>query len=344
VFENILLIAGFILSFLMAITLGGNDAAEPTDSAVGAGVISIKKAVLLFAIFAAIGALTQGYMVMKTIGKGIVPEISIAGAFASVAASVLWVNFIASRMGIDVSVTHSITGAVFGYGLVAYGWNMLNRGVIYLVILSWVSSPFASLFSAYILYKIVIFLINWFKIDTYSERFEKILSYSLVGSLAFSAYAFGTNDIANATGVYVTIAEKLGHMPDYNAMLILAAFGSIGIAIGGLFIGPRVITTMAYKITRLDVISGFSAELSNALVVYLFSTLPYIYIGFGLPISTSLASAGSLIGVGLSAGGKENVDKETAIKLASFWVLTVPATMLISAGIYLFLHIYLGAA
>ena len=336
------MVGGFILSFLMAITLGGNDAAEPTDSAVGAGVISIKKAVLLFAIFAAVGALTQGYMVMKTIGKGIVPEISIAGAFASVAASVLWVNFIASRMGIDVSVTHSITGAVFGYGLAAYGWNMINRGVIYLVILSWVSSPFASLFLAYTFYKILMLIVKCFKINIYSEKFEKALSYFLIGSLAFSAYAFGTNDIANATGVYVTIAQKLGHMPDYNAMLILAAFGSIGIAIGGLFIGPRVITTMAYKITRLDVISGFAAELSNALVVYLFSTIPYIYIGFGLPISTSLASAGSLIGVGLSAGGKENVDRETVIKLASFWVLTVPATMLLSAGIYLALHIYLG--
>lgn len=341
-FENILLIAGFILSFLMAITLGGNDAAEPTDSAVGAGVITIKKAVLLFAIFAAIGAMTQGFMVMKTIGKGIVPEISIAGAFAAVTASVLWVNFIASKMGIDVSVTHSITGAVFGYGLVAYGWDMVNRSVIYLVILSWISSPFASLILAFSIYKLIFFLIKRFKINIYSDKFEKLLSYFLIGSLAFSAYAFGTNDIANATGVYVTIAEKLGNLPDYNAMLILAAFGSIGIAIGGLLIGPRVITTMAYKITRLDIISGFAAEISNALVVYLFSTIPYLYIGFGLPISTSLASAGSLIGVGLSAGGKENVDKETIFKLASFWVLTVPATMLLSAGIYLVIHMYLG--
>jgi len=342
VFEDLILIAGFALSFLMAITLGGNDAAEPTDSAVGAGVISIKKAVILFAIFAAVGALTQGFMVMKTIGKGIVPEISIAGAFASVAAAVIWVNFIASKMGIDVSVTHSITGAVFGYGFAAYGWNMINHYMIYMVILSWVSSPFASLFLAYILYKLLICIINYFKIDVFKGSFEKILSYLLIFSLAFSAYAFGTNDIANATGVYVTIAQKLGHLPDYNAMLILAAFGSIGIAIGGLFIGPRVISTMAYKITRLDVLMGFAAEISNALVVYLFTTLPYLYIGFGLPISTSLASGGSLIGVGIAAGGTENVDKETVFKLASFWVLTVPVTMALSAGIYLLLKYYLG--
>jgi len=341
-FENIILVTGFILSFLMAITLGGNDAAEPTDAAVGAGVISIKKAVIFFAVFAAIGAMTQGFMVMKTIGKGIVPEISIAGAFASVAAAVIWVNFIASKMGLDVSVTHSIIGAVLGYGLVSQGMEMINQKVLYMVILSWVSSPFAALFLAYILYKLIVFLIKTLKIDVYNERFEKFLSYSLIFALAFSAYAFGTNDIANATGVYVTIAQKLGQMPDYNAMLVLAAFGSIGIAIGGYFIGPKVISTMAFKITRLDLLTGLAAELSNALVVYLFTTLPYIFIGFGLPISTSLATAGSLIGVGIAAGGKENVDKDTALRLASFWVLTVPVTMILSAGIYLVLYYYLG--
>ena len=326
----------------MAITLGGNDAAEPTDSAVGAGVVSIKKAVTLFATFATIGALTQGFMVMKTIGRGIVPEISVAGALASVLAAVLWVNFIASRLGIDVSVTHSITGAVVGYGVAAYGWNMVNSGIFVMIILSWLSSPLVSLILAYAFYKSMVFLIKTFDIDVFSKYFEKSLSYFLIGSLAFSAYAFGTNDIANATGVYVTIAEKLGHLPDYNAMLILAAFGSVGVAIGGLAIGPRVISTMAYKITRLDVLTGFASELSNALVVYLFTTIPYMLIGFGLPISTSLASGGSLIGVGLAAGGKENIDKETTLMLVSFWILTVPVSMMLSAGIYLSIKYFLG--
>ena len=340
--DIIILIVGLILSFLMEVSLGGNDAAEPTDAAVGAGVISIKKAVILFAIFTAVGALTQGFMVMKTIGKGIVPEISIAGAFASVTAAVIWVNLVASKLGIDVSVTHSITGAVFGYGLVAYGFSMVNSNIMYLIILSWVSSPFASIFLAYILYKVILALIRSFDINVFDERVERALSYLLIFSLIFSAFAFGTNDIANATGVYVTIAEKLGRMPDYNAMLILAAFGSLGVAIGGYFIGPRVISTMAYKITRLDILTALAAEMSNALVVYLFTTIPYMTIGFGLPISTSLASAGSLIGVGLAAGGRSNVDKKIVTTLASFWVLTVPVTMIISGGIYYILHVLLG--
>ncbi len=342
--EQVILGAGVVLSFLMAVTLGGNDAAEPTDCAVGAGVISIKRAVLLFAVFTAVGALTQGFMVMKTVGKGIVPEISIAGAFASVAAAVFWVNLIASKMGIDVSVTHSIVGAVFGYGLVAYGFEGLNSQILYLVILSWISSPFTALVLAFLFYRLAIYIIRRFDIDPYDERVENILSKLLIFALIFSAYSFGVNDIANATGVYVTVAAKLGQVPDYNAMIILAALGSVGIAIGGYFIGPKVIETMAFKVTRLDLIKGISAEMSNALVVYLFSTIPYIFIGFGLPISTSLATAGSLIGVGLSAGGLSGIDKSTVFRLAFFWVLTVFVTMALSASIYIVIRDYLGVA
>jgi len=339
--ESALLILGLVMSFVMAVSLGGNDAAEPTDCAVGAGVISIRKAVILFAIFTAVGALTQGFMVMKTVGRGIVPEISIAGAFTCVTAAALWVLLIASRIGIDISVTHSIIGAVVGYGLLSYGWNNINHYILFMTILSWITSPLTSIILAYVFYRIIVYIIERMNIDVYSPKFEKTLSAFLIGSLAFSAYSFGMNDIANATGVYVTIASKLGRMPDYNAMLALAAFGSVGIAVGGLTIGPKVISTMAFKVTRLNVISGFAAELSNALVVYLFTTIPYHLIGFGLPISTSLASAGSLIGVGIASGGRKSINKEIAFRLASFWVLTVPATMAISAVIYFLLKVLL---
>lgn len=336
--ETILLSAGLFMSFMMAISLGANDAATPTDCPVGAGVISIRNAVLLFALFAAVGALAQGYMVMKTVGRGIVPEISIAGAFASVTAAVIWVLSI-SRMGYDISVTHSIIGAVLGYGIISYGIEKLNVHVLIMTIASWVVSPLAGIFLSYLIYKLIIFLIRYLNIDVYSEKFEKILSYLLIGSLAFSAYAFGTNDIANATGVYVTIAAKLGHLPDYNAMLALAAFGSIGLIIGGLTIGPRVITTLAFRVTRLNVISGFAAELSNALVVYLFTTIPYILFGFGLPISTSLASDSSIIGVGLASGGRKNINIAIVTRLISIWVLTVPATSTISMTVYSIIRI-----
>jgi PiT family inorganic phosphate transporter len=116
-------------------------------------------------------------------------------------------------------------------------------------------------------------------------------------------------------------------------MFVLAAFGSVGIALGGLTWGYRVIETIAYKIVRLDIVSGLAAELANALVVYLFVTLPYIFLGFGLPISTSIASVGAIIGAGF-AKDREAVNKSTIVHLLLTWALTMPCTAATSMILY----------
>lgn len=102
--QLILLIIGLILAFVMAINLGGNDAANPTSAAVGAGVLSIKRALLFFALFTIAGAGLQGFMVMKTIGKGIIPSIDVAGAVAIVLAASIWI-FSATMKGMAISTT-----------------------------------------------------------------------------------------------------------------------------------------------------------------------------------------------------------------------------------------------
>ena len=80
-------------------------------------------------------------------------------------------------------------------------------------------------------------------------------------------------------------------------------------------------------------VSGFVAELANALVVYLFVTLPYIFFDFGLPISTSIASVGAIIGVGLGKDPKA-VNKSIIARLVLTWGLTVPSTAVMSMILY----------
>lgn len=332
--EIILLVIGLILSFMLAIALGANDAATPTDCAVGAGVIEIRKAILLFATFTLIGAILQGFMVMKTIGKGIVREIDILGAISISIATSLWV-MLCSRMGLDVSVTHSTIGSVTGYGLITYGLLGLNYDVLRNVVISWVTSPIFSILLSYTLYKTIKrILMN----RRWTHKVERVISSALIFSLCFSAYSFGANDVGNATGAYVTIAMKIGKMPDYNTMLFLSSLGAIGIAVGGFILGKRVIETVAFRITKIDIIMGLSAELTNAMIVYTFTTVPYILFGFGMPISTSIASNSAIIGVGLAKSYK-SVNYKTVIKLASAWVLTLPATATLAATIYTILKI-----
>lgn len=328
---------GFILTFLMAIALGGNDAATPCDTSVGARVLTIRKAVILFAIFTAVGALTQGYMVMKTIGKGVVPAIDLLGVLVTVTSAFIWI-MICNYFGLEISVTHSIIGSVLGYGLAAYGMMRVNWDLVQKVIVSWISSPILSILFAFAIYKLVIRIING-----RNSIATKVMPTLLVLALCYSAFAFGTNDIANATGVYVTVSEIIfGGLPEQNVMFLLAAFGSIGIAVGGLLLGSKVIGTVAFKITRLDPVSGFAAELSNAFVVHMFTTIPYLLFGYGMPISTSIAGVGAVIGVGLAMYKTAGVNKKTVARLMSAWVGTLIITATISYTLYTLLFPIIG--
>lgn len=328
--QLILLLIGLILAFLMAMNIGGNDAANPTSPAVGAGVLTIRKALLLFATFTVLGAGLQGFMVMKTIGRGIVPEIDVLGAISIIIAANIWI-FIATLKGMAISTTHAIISGVIGYGILRYTIYGINASVLGTIVTSWIVSPLCSLVLAFFVYRWLIAYLGRYGGDP--QKMERYLKLILIGSLCFCAYSFGSNDVANATGVYITIASKLGSIPDFATMFYLAIFGGVGIVAGGFLIGPKVISTLAYRVTRFDLNSGLSASLSNALVVYLFTTIPYLIFGYGLPISTSYAAVGSIIGAGL-ARNASGVSRAVTAKLVSFWMITIPASAVLTMGVY----------
>lgn len=320
--EELFLIIGLVLSFVTAINIGGNDAANPTSAAVGSGIISLRGALFLFAIFTIFGALLQGHMVMKTIGKGIVCEVDVIGAFLIVLSANIWI-FFATMRGMAISTTHSIISAVIGYGLFKYGLHGINLNVVFTILMSWVASPLCS-------FLLSVLFLNFFNMIMKLKRgdfVEKIFRAMTVFSLAFSAYSFGANDVANASGVYVTIASRLGNMPDVSAMFMLALYSSIGIVLGGLIFGPRVIKTLAFRITRLNLTSALAAGLANASVVYLFTVVPYMLFGYGMPISTSYAAVGAMLGAGAAS---KSINKLITLKLFLHWIFTVPFNILLT--------------
>ncbi len=330
--QTLLYVIGLALTIPIAWSLGANDAANPTDCAVGSGAISLRKALILFSVFATVGALLQGYMVMKTIDRGIVPQIDVIGALTVVVSVCLWL-FLCTWKGMPVSTTHTTVGAVMGYGVAAYGLEKLNLHVLTNVFIGFASSPILALILAIGLFHLIERLLA--RISRNVRLLEKIISGLLIASLIFSAYSFGANDVANVTGVYVTITSRMGGLPDRETMFLLALLGSGGIALGGFTWGYRVIETAGRKITRLNLSTGLAAELSNALTVYLFTTIPFMLFGWGLPVSTTHSSVGSIIGVGVARGLK-TVDKGTVSKIVAAWVLTLPCSFLISLAMFKF--------
>lgn len=328
--QLILLIIGLILAFITAINIGGNDAANPTSAPVGAGVLTIRRALILFALFTILGASLQGFMIMKTIGSGIVPSIDVVGAISVIIGANIWIIF-ATMRGMAISTGHAIVSAVIGYGIIAYGIGGLNLDVLGNIGLSWIASPFIALAVAFLFFKLIRRIAINYKGDPI--RFEKTLKALLIISLCFAAYSFGANDVSHATGVYFKIAGQAANISDSMSMLLLAIYGAIGLVIGGLTIGKKVIATLAFKVTRLDIPTALAASLSNAVVVYLFATLPYLLMGYGLPISSSYAAVGAIIGAGM-ANNTRSVSKGSILKLISFWLLTVPINIGVSMAIY----------
>jgi PiT family inorganic phosphate transporter len=159
-----------LLGLYMAWNIGANDVANSMADAVGSGALSVKQAVIAAGICEFAGAVLVGSHVTDTIRKGIVDPSAIAsipgmlegepaallviGMSAALLSAALWLNF-ATWTGMPVSTTHSIVGAVAGFGIVAAGIGSVHWGKMGQIVASWFISPFAGGLMAFILFKII---------------------------------------------------------------------------------------------------------------------------------------------------------------------------------------------
>ncbi|MGD9232127.1 MAG: inorganic phosphate transporter, partial [Desulfobacterales bacterium] len=163
--EYYVLIVGYVFGFYMAWNIGANDVANSMASAVGAKAITIRQAIFIAGILNIIGAACIGSHVTNTIRKGIVstevltdPHLALIGALSALLAAALWVSF-ATWKSLPVSTTHSIVGAMIGFGIMAGGFSVINWTKLAAVILSWVISPLFSIVIAFLMFKLIVLTI-----------------------------------------------------------------------------------------------------------------------------------------------------------------------------------------
>ncbi|MBW2436228.1 MAG: anion permease, partial [Deltaproteobacteria bacterium] len=160
--EYTVLIIGYIFGFYMAWNIGANDVANSMASAVGAKAITIRQAIFIAGILNIVGAVFIGSHVTQTIRKGIVstdiladPHLALIGALSALLAAALWVSF-ATWKSLPVSTTHSIVGAMIGFGIMAGGFSVINWGKLGAVVLSWVISPVFAMVIAFLMFKTIV--------------------------------------------------------------------------------------------------------------------------------------------------------------------------------------------
>lgn len=161
---------------------------------------------------------------------------------------------------------------------------------------------------------------------------ERMFGFMQIISACFVAFAHGANDVANAIAPVAAVLETIRKgtiTSDAPVPSWLLAFGGIGIVIGLATWGWRVIQTIGKKITELTPTRGFSAEFGASITILLASKI-------GLPISTTHCLVGAVLGVGLARGLKA-LNLRTLREIALSWVITIPASALMSMICYFLL-------
>jgi len=294
--------------------LGSNDAANVFGAGVAANVLKYRTAIILVSIFVIAGALLEGHKSMDTVGE--MSKMSHDAAFVATFSAGLCVSFF-SYLSLPVSTSQAIMGAVLGIGMIS-GIPDFSR--LYKVLLCWVFTPIGAMIFSRLLYPIFGKLFG--KILRNIQMRNAFIKSALVLAGCYGAYSLGANNVANVTGVYV----GSGFLTPFQA----SVFGSLSIAFGVLTYSKKVMNTVGRKIVELDGFSAFISALSAAITVHFFTQV-------GVPVSTSQAVVGGVIGVGLIKGAR-TVSKKTLIEIGIGWISTPLSSGIIA---YLLMRIYI---
>ena len=158
--STFLMVFAIAACIYMACNIGANDVANAMGTSVGSGSLTFKQAIYVAAVAEFAGAFFVGGHVSDTIRKGMLdptifsdaPLHLVYGMIAALIAAALWLN-IASYLGWPVSTTHSIVGAVVGFGVMAGGMDAINWSKVWSVVMSWIVSPVMGGLVAFLLFR-----------------------------------------------------------------------------------------------------------------------------------------------------------------------------------------------
>ncbi len=159
---NVYLMLAATFGLFMAWGIGANDVANAMGTSVGSRALTLRQAIVIAAIFEFLGAVLAGGQVTATIRKGIIdptllsgsPELLVFGMLAALLAAGLWL-LVASHFGWPVSTTHSIVGAIIGFGMVGIGVAAVQWAKVGSIVASWVVSPVIAGVLAFVLFRSV---------------------------------------------------------------------------------------------------------------------------------------------------------------------------------------------
>lgn len=306
----------FAACILIAFGIGSNDTSNSLGICIGAGIIKLKKAVVLFGCFVLIGIVLQGQKVMKTVGKDLL-EVNPSMLSISLSVSAIFI-ILFNWKKLPLSTHQVIIGGLTGSG-VASGVD-INVMSLLKIVSSWIVSPLIAFFFAFVIYQTMEKTLSRLSLF----NIERILRVLLLISGILIAYNTGANELATVLGP-VIYSGFISKTPSF-------LLGALFVFLGAVLLSNRVIETVGKGITALDPYSGFAAQLGAGSCVLLFTFL-------GMPISTTYCIISGISGVGIVKGMK-TVRIDLIKKMALTWVLA-PSIAFFSSFILIIIVRYL---
>ena len=338
----IFLSSGFFLGW----SLGANDAANVFGTAVGSRMVRFTTAAVICGIFVVLGAFVSGTGAAQTLGKlGAVN--ALGGSFMAALAAGLTVYWM-TKLGLPVSTSQAIIGSIIGWNLFSDSYTDISS--LLKILSTWIICPLLSAIIAALLYSTAKLFVK--KIGIGLIRFDGYTRLALILAGAFGAYSLGANNIANVMGVFVPVAPfpdmQFGQDFSISSAQQLFLVGGLAIAVGVFTYSKRVMMTVGSELMTLTPLAAWVAVMSHSIVLFLFASerleqllanmsLPTIPL---VPVSSSQAVVGAVIGIGMLQGGRE-IQWPRVYSIVKGWVITpIISCLLCFVGLYFLQNVF----
>ena len=310
---------------------GFHDSANSIATVVGTRVLRPLYAVMIAAVANFAGPFIFGTAVAATVGKGIIqPSFSTVDViFAGLIGAIIW-DLITWYFGLPSSSSHALIGGLIGSALLAGGTSALVFSGIEKTLSFIVVSPTLGFVCAF---GIALLVMYFFRNHT-SSHVNRIFGRLQICSSIFFSLTHGANDGQKTMGV-ITALLIAGGMLDSHSFVVpieVVLGAAFAIALGTFFGGWRIVKTMAFRLTNLRPFQGFCAETGGGVML---TSMAW----FGIPVSTTHAIAGGIMGVGATkrlSAVRWGVGK----RIVYAWIITIPASAAVAALVSLIIKLF----
>lgn len=320
----------FIIILIVLLALGFDfingfhDTANAIATAVSTRALTLKKAIIMAAIMNFLGAIISTG-VAQTIAKDIVDLESISNGstvmIAALITSIIW-NLVTWYLGIPSSSSHALIGSLTGAALADAGASAIKAEGLEKVVSSLIISPLLALSVGYLIFSLFKKIFKKANLGKANHIFRRVQIFTA----ALQAFSHGTNDAQKSMGIITLALVSHGFLKEMAIPHWVQFLCALSMALGTSVGGWRIIKTVGTQIMKLKPVNAVAADLSSALVIQ-------VATHFGLPVSTTHVISSSIMGVGASSRMK-SVKWSTAQRMITAWFTTIPATIILAAGIF----------